>query len=441
MVIGIIGLGYVGLTMAVTMAERGFHVVASEKNGAILRAIEGGCAHFFEIGLDRRLQKVLAQGKLKVGCCLPDSNYDAVVITVGTPLRKSEFAPEFQFVRQAIVDASEVIQEDTLVILRSTVAIGTTRNLAYPLLKRKFNSPLICFSPERTVEGKAMEELPTLPQAIGAIDERSMEKAVSIFRKITPMIIELPALEEAEFVKLIDNVYRDVRFAFSNQMALLAESLGLDGNRVIQAANNGYPRTEVPLPGYVGGPCLSKDPYILAHSFQNGDASLALEARRINRRLPTEVVRQCVEELRRIGKDLQACKLFLSGFAFKGVPETDDLRDSPSLIILDEFKKISSCIYGHDFVVKTDSLAEIGVTPVSIEDGFHDADLVLVMNNHPAYRALDINSLIQKAKEDLVFYDSWRMIDYNSIDEQKRIRYAGLGLAFAARTNAAVGSL
>jgi nucleotide sugar dehydrogenase len=124
----------------------------------------------------------------------------------------------------------------------------------------------LAFCPERTLEGEGLVELRQLPQIIGGLDQESVDRAASFFSWVTDTTVRMPSLEAAEMIKLIDNSFRDVNFAFANEIALIAEGLGLDGAELIRLANLGYARNNIAPPGFVGGVCLSKDPYILAGS-------------------------------------------------------------------------------------------------------------------------------------------------------------------------------
>ena len=204
----------------------------------------------------------------------PNYSADIHIISVGTPLKNGSKIPNMEHLKKAINIVCKNLKKDDLIILRSTVPIGTCRDVVIPMIEKKtkfkFGKDIsISFCPERTVEGLALKELKFLPQLIGAFDKKSYDQSCQIFNKYTS-VVNLEKIESAEMAKLIDNSFRDVIFGYSNQMALISEKFKLNLNNIIGKINSGYSRNYVPLPSPgVGGPCLSKDPFLLNHSFKN----------------------------------------------------------------------------------------------------------------------------------------------------------------------------
>ncbi len=425
----ICGIGYVGLTLAVVMAEKSFHVTGVEIKPEIVASVNSGRPHFYETGLMPLLQKHL-HNNFAVFTKIPEQKYDAFIITVGTPLQSGTKEPDFQYIQNISNEISRHLTEDCLVILRSTVAIGTTRNIVLPVLQQKQAEINIAFCPERTIEGKALEELTHLPQIIGGIDQKSTDMAVALFQRITPKIVKVSSPETAEMVKLLDNCYRDVNFGFANEVAGLCSHLNIDALEAIQAANQDYRRTSIALPGYVGGACLEKDPYILIHSALMHDfiPKLIREARSIHEALPIAVLNRIDHLLSYHGKNLSNSKVLFTGLAFKGKPETDDLRGSPALIFIDALKamKVTDVVV-HDFIVGESDLRKKGLRPVPLEEGFAGADVVIVGNNHRRYQELDIVKLVNTMNKPAIFYDSWRLYNKELFNNMNDIHYEGLG--------------
>ena len=283
----IVGMGYVGLTLAIAMAKKDFIVHGVEIDDHKLALMKAGKSHFYETGIESALKSAIGTGHLTFSKDIPSRPYSVYMITAGTPIDKETKNPRFEIIERVSRQISEVMNENSLVILRSTVAVGTTRNKIIPILTQKVKAPQIAFCSERTLEGKALEELFALPQVIGAIDEASLERAMNIFHRITPTLLNVTSIETAEIIKLLDNVYRDTQFALGNEVAEICEVLGLNGKEVVRAANLGYERTKIALPGYVGGPCLEKDPYILAYSLKElvYEPKLIMRARTVNEKL------------------------------------------------------------------------------------------------------------------------------------------------------------
>src|SRR4029453_17092618 len=193
---------------------------------------------FLEEGLDELLLRNL-HGRLTLSSSAPPAQ-DVYIITVGTPLCPTTGRPTLDRVRQAIGQIAPRFGPDPLVVLRSTVTVGTTRAVVLPEVRRHATRFGLAFCPERTIEGRAIPEMRTLPQIIGGVDEASADRAEELFRRLTPRIVRMSSLEAAEMVKLVNNTYRDVTFAFANEMALIAERMGLSGRGLIGGGNLTY---------------------------------------------------------------------------------------------------------------------------------------------------------------------------------------------------------
>jgi len=423
----IVGMGYVGLTLACVLADKGFKVYGFEIKKEVVDNLNQGLPHFHEKGLDVLLKKHLKKN-LIIGDTLPEESQDVFVISVGTPIDKQTRKPILDYVKNAASQVASVMADETLIILRSTVPVGVTRKTVKPVLDQSQKKYYLAFCPERTIEGKALKELTELPQIIGGLDEGSVEKALDVFRKLTYSTIEVTSLEAAEMIKLLNNSYRDLNFAFANEIALVCEKAGLNAPEVIKAANLGYERSKIPVPGFVGGACLEKDPPILADFAQNigYEPKLVKAGRAVNESLPKHVAARIVSLLKE--KDSSTAKVFITGFAFKGKPETDDLRGSLTLTLVAELKKLGiTNIHGHDFVVKHDDVGKTGVKAVTMEEGFKDADAVIIANNHHSYEGLPIETLLSTTKKPCTFMDCWAVFESDRIKSVDGITYGGIG--------------
>lgn len=429
--IAVIGLGFVGLTLAVVLADVGFTVVGVELRDEVRASLEKGKPHFYEAGLANILRYHLGK-RLFVEKDLKEQPCDVYVISVGTPVDKNH-QPILRDVENAATAIGEVLKPGDVVMLRSTVPVGTTRNVAIPILEQ--TSGLVAgkdfsvvFAPERTVAGKAIKELRTLPQVIGATDPQGEEIAAAIFREMTTTIVRVDSLEAAEMVKLINNSFRDLIFSFSNEVALLCERWNLDAFRVIEAANEGYPRDPVPLPSPgVGGVCLKKDPHLLNASATaiGHRSSLFGLSRVVNEYMPYHVMRKFEHFCELVGRAPEKMKVLVVGLAFKGWPETSDMRDSTAVDLVNHLKKLNINVYGYDPVVNDEDLRDVaGVEPVSLEEGFSGADAVFVMNNHPSYEDWDLYGLIERMNKPGLFFDGWKMFHEEEILRIPGISYS-----------------
>lgn len=238
-----------------------------------------GKPHFSEVGLDAALQSVVAAGSFVASTTtngIPPCNF--YIITVGTPLKAGTHQPRLDMIEMASAEVAGHMPEGAAVILRSTVKIGTTREIVKPVFDRAGKSYHLAMCPERTLEGDALRELVTLPQVIGGTTGRATDLAASLFSRLTHTIVRVADPETAEMIQLVDNTSRDVRFAFANEVARACDAIGINANDVIRIGKLGYERTNVALPGLVGGPCLEKDPHILLASVAPHDVTLEITA-------------------------------------------------------------------------------------------------------------------------------------------------------------------
>jgi len=429
----VIGMGFIGTTLAAVMAEAGFRVYGIEKDKEKMESLKEAKPHFHENGLPELLKEQIGKNLFIFTEIPGNEKIDAFIVSVATPVDSTTKKPNLDFVKKAIEDILPHLKEEQVVILRSTVPVGTSRNIVLPMLKQKCKNVYVSFCPERTIEGKAIEELKTLPQIVGGADEKSVDISTQIFSRITQIIAKTSSLEVAEIIKLINNSYRDFNFAFANQTALICKSLGLDANEVIEVANFGYSRSNVLHPGFVssgkagfvGGVCLEKDPHILADCACT-DTSLIKAARELNESLVEQVFQASKAHLEDKKIPKERAEIFISGFAFKGRPETDDMRGSPTISLLNFFKKDGfKKIYGHDFVVKEDNIKKLGVEPCSIEEGFKRADVLIFMNNHKGYEVINIDGLLKVMKEDSFIFDGWQT--FSEQIKKKDINYESIG--------------
>ena len=427
-----IGLGYVGLTLATVMGEVGFRVVGVEKRKDVVDKTNSGAPHFSETGLEGALRRVISSGNLKAVTEINEEKpCDVYVITVGTPLNAEGLA-RLDMIESAVNQVVDHMPDGALIILRSTVKIGTTRNVIAPILEKSGKRFEIAMCPERTLEGRALQELRQLPQIVGADDSAVRDRAAAIFRTLTNSIVQVSSLEAAEIVKLVDNTYRDVQFAFANEVARLCEAFEVNAHEVIASGKLGYSRTNVPLPGLVGGPCLEKDPHILAQSAQSRGLNMEITraGRMVNERQPAETMQLIVAQMarREMGEGV---KVALLGMAFKGVPATDDLRGSMSLKVLEALHLLRPDVevHAYDPVISPTELARDvpGVKPcVSLEAAVRDAAVVIIANNHPALGELPPVALVELMQPGGFVYDYWNHFS-NLSDEELGNAYFAVG--------------
>ena len=426
--IGVVGMGYVGLTMAVTLARKGFTVHGVDVSPAVLAALGEGRAHLFEPGVEEGLAAFRGD-RLRVAASLPPEGVDAVMICVSTPTNPVTHAPELENLRAASRHVAERARPDTLVIVRSTVPVGASRNVVLPELAARWGASVrLAFAPERTIQGQALRELEELPQVVGGLDAASRDAAAALFGRVTRRIVPVGSLEAAELVKLVNNCHTDLIYSYGNEVALMAEQWGLDPLEVIRAANLDYPRPDLAKPGYVGGGCLSKDPYILMSASRAAGYTpwLVGQARGLNEHLPLRVAERVVALIRAGRGSAEGARLAVLGWAYKGWPPTDDMRGAPIHAMLPIFRAAGLELRGHDYLVAPEVIRGLGATPVSAEAAFESAHAVLVITNHPEYAKLDLAARLAVMHRPAVLFDSWRILDEEAV-RRAGVRYAGIG--------------
>ena len=427
----VVGTGHIGLPLAAVLADAGLEVTGYDTNDDFVSRVNTtSAAGFREEGLDELLAKHLHERLTLTST--PPAGQDVYIITVGTPLETGNQRPNLDRIRVAVQRLAVGFGPNPLVILRSTVSIGTTRNIVLPEILRHTQRFGLAFCPERTIEGKAIPEMRSLPQVVGGLDEESAERAESIFRLITPKLVRVSSLEAAEMIKLINNTYRDLTFAFANEVALIAERMGLSAPEMIHAANVDYPRSNVAQPGFVGGPCLEKDALILIDSLRKIDfkPKVIEEARKINQALPDHVATRILQELRGIRRSSARAKILITGFAFKGRPATEDVRGSAAIPLMRRLQSSRVEVWGHDFVTPEKVIAELGARACTLEDGFEKADGVVIMNNHPGYQTAGLPELARRLQNPALLFDSWGLLTPEQFRGVAGLHYGTLGVPF-----------
>ncbi|MCD6226394.1 MAG: nucleotide sugar dehydrogenase [Candidatus Aenigmarchaeota archaeon] len=426
----VIGLGYVGQTLAVTLADVGFNVYGIDIDRNILERFKSANSHVKEPMLNEMIKKYIDK-KLFAGTWEDfDIDFDYFIICVNTPFDKEKREPNLKYVLSVSEKIKEKLRKGQTVIVRSTVPVGTTRSI----IKKKLEETglvagkdfYLSFAQERTIEGAALRELRELPQIIGGINKESIDKAREIFEKITDTIIPVSSLESAEIIKLIDNSFRDLIFAYSNELTIFCEKVGVNLFEIVKVANFKYPRNKIPIPSPgVGGPCLSKDPYIFNNSAERfGEKlELCLLSRKINENIPVKIV----ERLDSI-VPLSEKNVFVVGFAFKGDPETSDMRESPTLTLVNALKGKGAIIYGYDPSISGDTIRQLDVKAVdTLSDGLKNADVAIFMTNNKRFRNINIKKLFSIMSKGSIVYDGWGMFDRNVIEELG-LKYLGVGI-------------
>ena len=370
------GCGHVGLPLGVALAESAGTVVLLDIAESAVARVNGGDVPFLEPGLETALQSVRAAGTL-VATTDPScvSSAEVVVIVIGTPVDE-HLNPDPNAVVAAIDEIAGHMRDGQLVVLRSTVYPGVTALVERHLAARGLTVD-VAFCPERIAEGKAMEELRSLPQIIGATTDAARLRARALFGTLTDTLIDTSP-EEAELAKLFTNTWRYIKFATANQFLMIANDHGLDFDRIRDAITLDYPRAaDMPRAGFAAGPCLFKDTMQLA-AFNDNGFHIGHAAMLVNEGLPLYVVSQIERDA-----DLSTLTVGILGMAFKA--ESDDIRSSLSY----KLKRILT--FKAKAVLCTDPYvtAATDASLVPLEDVLAQADILVIGAPHPEYRGLE----------------------------------------------------
>ena len=368
------GCGHVGLPLAIAFADRGKRVGIYDVNEAAVKLVESGELPFVENGATEVLQRAQAAGRLTVSTD-PSiiSGADAVVVVIGTPVDE-HLNPDPRAVTSAIAEIQQHFRDGQLLVLRSTVFPGVTAGVERLLAKAGLAID-VAFCPERIAEGKAMEELFTLPQIVSGRTAEVKLRAGELFGTLTGSIVELET-EEAELAKLFTNTWRYIKFAAANQFYVMANDQGLDFDKIRKALAHDYPRAaDMPGAGFAAGPCLFKDTMQLA-AFTDNSFVLGHAAMLVNEGLPLYLVTHLEKT-----HDLTNMTVGILGMAFKG--ESDDIRSSLSY----KLKRILEFRAGE--VLCTDPYVTVDSSLLPLDEVLERADLLILAAPHRAYADLE----------------------------------------------------
>jgi UDP-N-acetyl-D-mannosaminuronic acid dehydrogenase len=427
--IGIIGLGYVGLPTAVVFASRGFSVVGVDVDINRLKAVNSGRCYIREPGLDVLLRDVVSKGLLKAttDAVRVVRESDAVVIAVPTPVRDG--VADLSYLREALLAVREGLHRGLLVVIESTIPPGTTAGFAKLLLEesglRAEEDFYLAHVPERIAPGRAVEELLNMPRVVGGVGPRSTEKAVELYSRVNSKLLTTDATT-AEFVKLAENTYRDLNIAYANLLAVMAEKLGVDVYEAIRLANT-HQRVHIHMPGAgVGGPCLTKDPYMLISIDPDFWGSELIKiARRINDYMPIHTVKIVEKALREAELEIKNARITVLGAAYKG--GVSDTRESPSKHIVEELIKKKSKVTVYDPYTSETFGAE---RSLSLEDAVKDSDAIVIVTDHPEFKNIDLD-VIGRIMRHKIIIDGRRVIEpYQAVKHGFRYYGVGFGKAY-----------
>lgn len=403
--VSVIGLGYIGLPTAATIATRGLNVIGVDVDVRVVTKLNEGRAHFSEPDLDMLLEAAVTTGKLRA-VCEPEPA-DAFIIAVPTPFLDDR-SPDLSFVKEAALSVARVLRPGNLLVLESTCPVGATAKMcqwigeARPDLTPPTESTpgdfSVAYCPERILPGRMLFELVENDRVIGGVNKDCTAHAASLYRLFVRGNLLPTRAPVAELVKLVENAYRDVNIAFANELSVICEEENINVWEVIKLANR-HPRVNILNPGPgVGGHCIAVDPWFIISAHRD-NARLMSAARQINDEKPQRVINAAKRQIDRFKHPTVACL----GLSYK--PDVDDLRQSPALKIVDALKSEEI-----DLIVVEPHIKELppvllnqkNITLSTFETALEKSDILILLVGHSAFQNPPRDRLLSRVVIDTV---------------------------------------
>jgi UDP-N-acetyl-D-mannosaminuronic acid dehydrogenase len=393
--VSIVGLGRVGLPLALSFAEQGLNVLGIDNDADRLTAIGAGTMPFEETGADELLRRIHDSGRLELSDRVPDAaRASAIVLTVGTP-SFSHIEIDMRDIRSVLDDLLPVLEPGHAIVLRSTIAPGTTEFVAGYLERRRGlkagEDVFVAHVPERIAAGRFLAEIDTLPCIVGGVGEASTDRAAKLF-EILGAPIHRTTPVQAELAKIWTNILRYTTFALPNLLMMDCEQYGANVFEVIDLINRDYPRGGIAMPGLTAGTCLRKD---FAFSEERSHApGMLLAVSRVNESVPLFLV----EGMKRRLGSLAGRKVAVLGLAFKR--DTDDERDSLAHKLIRLLERELADVVPHD--------PHVGSVNATFDEAIADAEAVVVATNHSEFSRPDVLRVIRDSSAgECLIVDPW----------------------------------
>ncbi|MEX0621778.1 MAG: nucleotide sugar dehydrogenase [Candidatus Woykebacteria bacterium] len=421
--IAVIGLGYVGIPVACMLARAGFRVIGINRGQEKVDLIKTGKSPIEgdEPGLEKLVKETIKTGRL-----VATTDYsllkkaDVVIVAVETPVDKQERVPKYEALRSALKSTAQNLKKGALVIIESTIAPGTMKNLVAPTLEKESGLKVgkdfyLGNCPERVMVGKLLRNVENYHRVVGGWDPETAQVMVTLYKTYVKGDLDPVDVSTAELVKTAENAYRDLEIAFANTLALTAEKLGVDVYKVRQLVNKVEDRN-VHLPGAgVGGHCIPKDG-LLQVSFLRGDkeaeaktaVDLVETVRKVNDFMPTHMVNLLEAALKEVGVKMKDASVAVLGYSF--LANSDDTRDTPTQYLVPKLKaKVKNLVIQDPFV---------DGYKIDLKKTLKDADAAVFMVAHNDYKRLDLKKIKSLMKTPVI-------IDGRNIFDKEKSRKLG----------------
>lgn len=382
--IGVVGLGYVGLPVAITFAEAGYRVAGIELRQEKVEILNSGASHLRDMP-DERVAPLVEAGRLSASTSFdPLEEADAVIVCVPTPLAKG--APDLSNVVFAGESLGKIIKPGSLFVLESTTYPGTTEELLQPLLEvgglKAGEDFFLAFSPERIDPGNPSYDFADIPKVVGGMNEASTRAAAALYEQVVPKVVTVSGTREAEMAKLIENIYRHINIALVNELALYSHEMGIDIWEAIEAASTkpfGF-MPFWPSPGW-GGHCIPLDPSYLSwkvRQYRDHEIRFVELAQSINSEMPRYVLDRVGQLLNDKDRSIKGANVLCIGVAYKGGSE--DVRESAGLRVISHLQKRGANVTYHDPLVPEVEIGDTTMESVTLDaDTLAGQDVVVIL--------------------------------------------------------------
>ena len=398
-VFGVIGLGYVGLPLAVELGKTGYQVIGFDLNNEVVDGVNAGRSHIRDVSADQ-LSALVSDGRITATTDMGRlEQVDAVCICVPTPLSKTK-DPDVSYVIAAADAVANSVRSGQVIILESTTYPGTTRELLLPGITGRGleigKDAFLAFSPERVDPGNPTWQTRNTPKVIGGLTDDCLDVVLALYEPVFDSLVPVSSPEAAELVKLLENTFRSINIGLANEMAIVCDKLGVDVWEVIEAAATkpfGFMKF-TPGPG-LGGHCIPVDPHYLSWKMRglNYKTRFIDVAGEVNSEMPAFWVRKIAERLNEDEKALRGSRILVVGLSYK--PDIDDVRESPSLDIIRLLNQQGADVVYHDPYVPEPPDGDLSLRPVAFtEEEIGKADCVVIATDHSCldYEMLGANA-------------------------------------------------
>lgn len=398
MKICVLGLGYIGLPTALLLSDK-HDVLGYDINPELVEKINNRILPFSEPGMD----EAFFNSDMRASTKLEKS--DVYIVCVPTPFDKEVKMAELRFVKNAVESLVPLLEKGNIVIIESTITPGTCEKIVTPVLERSGlkvgDDILLSHCPERAIPGNTFEEMVNNDRIVGGIDEQSTEMTAEVYRSFVKGNLYKTDARTAEFVKLMENTFRDVNIALANEFAILSEEGGIDVRDAITYANK-HPRVNILNPGPgVGGHCIAVDPWFLTENTIN--AKLIRSAREINDSMPSYILSKAKNVLKE--DNIKNPRVTIFGVAYKA--NIGDTRETPALKLIKLCEKEGWDIRIYDPLVK-----KFDYSLCSLEDAVIDSDLIIIEVGHDEFKSLDVDYISSHmANKNII--DAVNVLDYD----------------------------